>query len=117
MDDFKNALLKGIEEFETGDLINSIDSLSAAIALNPESAEAYYYRGMAYSSFEYTELALADFTKAIDINSNYAEAYYERGSAKFDIQDTKGAVEDLRMARKLNPALSDLISDMFGTID
>ncbi len=117
MEDIENKLLKGIKEYETGDFINSLDNLNSAIELNSESAEAYYYRGLVYSSLEYSELALADFTKAISLNPDYAEAYYERGSAKYDLKDTKGAVEDLKIARNLNPALRDLIAEMFGNID
>jgi tetratricopeptide (TPR) repeat protein len=47
-----------------GNLDDAIDSLSQAIQLNPESAEAYFRRGICYFSIGEERLALADFKQA-----------------------------------------------------
>lgn len=51
-----------------------------AIELNPNYAEAYNYRGLAYNDKKYYEMALSDYNKAIAFNPNYANSYNNRGN-------------------------------------
>lgn len=51
-----------------------------AIELNPNYAEAYNYRGLAYNDKKYYEMALSDYNKAISFNPNYANPYNNRGN-------------------------------------
>jgi tetratricopeptide (TPR) repeat protein len=51
-----------------------------AIELNPNYAEAYNYRGLAYNDKKYYEMALSDYNKALSFNQNYANAYNNRGN-------------------------------------
>ena len=54
---------------------------SDAIELNPNDAEAYNNRGVAYSNKGDYDRAIADYTKAIELNPDYVEAYSNRGGA------------------------------------
>ncbi|MFZ4589539.1 MAG: tetratricopeptide repeat protein [Ignavibacteria bacterium] len=72
------------------DCKKAISDYNKAILLNPKYAEAYYYRGLIYSTMylyhednEYYDInrAIADFKIALDINKEYEEAYYALGEA------------------------------------
>ena len=52
-----------------------------AIALNPDDADAYTHRGLAYVSKGAFDAAIQDFTKAIALNPEHAGAYTNRGNA------------------------------------
>ena len=64
--------------------------LTQAIQLNPNFADAYYYRGLNYftsldsysSDFSYKD-AIDDFTQTIKLNPTSSNAYFERGLAYF----------------------------------
>ena len=63
-----------------------------AIRLNPESAEAYFNRGMAKRQ---SPSAIMDFDEAIRCDPNFADAYFYRGCLK----DYLAQSESVRAAR------------------
>jgi tetratricopeptide (TPR) repeat protein len=81
----------------------AIAAFSQAIALNPQYAEAYNNRGVAYVYKGRYDLASADYERAISIKPQYAQAYYNRGV----IEGRKGqynmAINDYDRAIALNP--------------
>ncbi len=81
--------------------LREIETYSQAIRINPNSANAYYNRGLSYQRLGDQEGAIGDYTNSIRINPSYAEAYHTRGLARADLGDKKGAVQDLRTAAKL----------------
>lgn len=84
--------------------LREIDTCTQSIRIKPNSAQAYYNRGLAYQRLqrlEDKEAAISDFTQAIRINPKYAEAYHSRGLIHAELGNKKGAVEDLREAAKL----------------
>jgi tetratricopeptide (TPR) repeat protein len=86
----------------------AIKDFEKAIKLNPDYAEAYYFRGMAYNKLSNYSKAIIDFSKAIEINPKYFEAYMERADLKMNIfEDKRGAEEDLKKAVALRPELPD----------
>ena len=54
----------GLRLQEQGRLDEAIAEYDQAITLNPESAEAYYYRGNAYIDLDLFERAVQDFDEA-----------------------------------------------------
>src|SRR5450755_2574949 len=56
----------------------AIASFERAIRVNPNNANAYLYRGIAYRSRGEYEQALSDFDRAIELDPNNAEAYNNR---------------------------------------
>jgi tetratricopeptide (TPR) repeat protein len=92
-----------------GIIISSSDNRAAitefnkAIELNPEYAEAYYFRGKAKCDINHYRDAISDYSKAIELDPHYAAAYYERGYAKNHLKDYYGANIDLATAKEIDP--------------
>lgn len=53
-----------------------------AIRLNPNSAEAYFNRGLAKAKLDRCPAAIADYDEAIRLKPDFAEAYFYRGCLK-----------------------------------
>lgn len=70
------------------------------IRTNPESAEAYYQRGLNHQKLGDKTGAMEDYTEALHLDSTYARAYHTRGVILAEIGNRKQAVEDLRLAAK-----------------
>lgn len=74
-----NALsLLGTIYAQRGDYIEAIQSMNAAIAVNPTHAETYYNRGLVQQLLGQYEKSLTDYVKATESDPNYAEAYWHR---------------------------------------
>ena len=82
-----------------------------AIELDPNDAEAYYYRGSNLLGLKRLNDSIIDFTKAIELaccgqelsETNYADAYYNRGKAKDYLKDHNGAIADFTKSLDLTP--------------
>ena len=75
----EEALRKGNNAGQNNDLSTAIINFTKAIELDPKYANAYFNRGIAYSSLKKYPEALADYTKAIELDPKYVKAYYNRG--------------------------------------
>ena len=72
----------------------AIEYYNEAIALHPAFAQAYYERGVAYSSKEDCERAVEDLTKAIELDPDFIGSYIERGFNRILIEEYDGAISD-----------------------
>lgn len=81
--------------------LREIETCNQTIRSNPNSAHAYYSRGLSYQRLGVQDGAIEDYNQAIRLNSCYAEAYYARGVLSAALKDKKGAVKDLREAAEL----------------
>jgi len=72
-----------------------------AIRLDPESAEAYQYRGCAYSSKGDHDNAITDLTAAIRISPEAGVLFYARGYSYRQKNDNAKADVDFAQAEKL----------------
>lgn len=104
---------RGVALLEAGELELAIGEFDEAIALNPQHAEAYYHRGLAFSGFEEFELsnyeqAVADFEKVVELEPSNAEAYHYLGVAIFEARENfRQALELFNKALELNPELAE----------
>lgn len=101
-------LQKGNADYHQGNLAQAISDYTKAIEINPNFADAYENRGLAYTRqrLNYTQ-AIADFTKAIEINPNYAEAYSNRGNAYIRQSSLPQAISDFTKAIEINPKFAN----------
>ena len=79
---------------KSGNYDEALKYYNQAIAINPKSAWAYIYRGLARSELGDNEGAIKDFNQAIAINPKNAIAYDSRGLARKEIGDKAGAASD-----------------------
>jgi tetratricopeptide (TPR) repeat protein len=80
-----------------------ISNYTKAINLNPNDAEAYYWRGCTYRDKQNHDQAIQDYTKAIQLNPNYQDAYFWRGRSYYQKQNYQKAVSDLTIYVELAP--------------
>ncbi len=98
-----NILLDtGRQKAQRGDHQEAIQDFSQVIAQEPDNAEAYYERGVAYRRLQNYAQALADLNQAILFNPQMGEAYYNRGLIRFKVKDYQRAVEDYSKALEFN---------------
>jgi tetratricopeptide (TPR) repeat protein len=71
--------------------------------LNPNYAQAFNNRGIAYGKKADHDRAIRDYDRAIALFPEYADAYYNRGTAYNDKRYYDHAILDFDRAVKLNP--------------
>ncbi|MDP3047910.1 MAG: tetratricopeptide repeat protein [Thermodesulfovibrionales bacterium] len=76
----------------------AIEAFTSSIALNPNDAKAYLFRGAFYGSEGQYDRAIEDLNKAIALNPNIAEAYYKRGRAYAKLGNMGRAISDFQKA-------------------
>ena len=90
-------------EIRTAKILEAVRDYDDAIRLNPQSAEAYYKRGLFYQNQNYAERAMDDFDKAIRIDPQFAKAYGNRAYAYLNQRQYAMAIADCTRAINLNP--------------
>ena len=83
------------------DLDHAIRHYSQSLRRNPESAVAYFNRGLAYYCKDDLDRAIRDWDDAIRLVPDDAEAYYYRGIAYDEKGDQTNAIADLNKALEL----------------
>jgi tetratricopeptide (TPR) repeat protein len=85
------------------DPLKAIEYLNNAIKLQPNDAEIYYNRGVAYDNLGQYKRAIKDYNQAIILKPDYAEAFYNRGTINNTIGQYQRAIEDFNETIRLNP--------------
>ena len=79
------------------------DYWDKAIAANPQMAEAYNNRGLAFYNLERHQQAINDFSQAIRMKPQYAEAFNNRGNAYYAQDQYAKAEADFNKSLELRP--------------
>ncbi len=82
---------------------DAIVTSSVAILLNPNFADAYITRGVAYSDKGQQDRAIEDFNKAIGLDPDSSICYYDRGVSHYIQGEYAAALEDYSKAIILGP--------------
>jgi len=76
--------------------------LNKSISLNPENADAFYWRGLTYFSIEEYDRAISDYSEAIRLDQSQEvfydarrDAYLARGEVYFAKEEYEKAISDL----------------------
>ena len=85
----------------------AVEHYTTAINLNPERAEVYTNRGIAYAKKDEFDTAIQDYNTAINLNPELTEAYNNRGNAYRGKGDLEMAIQDHTKAIDLNPKYAD----------
>jgi tetratricopeptide (TPR) repeat protein len=89
------------EAYAAGDYNQAISEYTQAIVFQPDSAEAFFGRGLAYNRRRNYRQAISDLTRAIRLRPDYAAAYHHRGTAYGYVGEDRKSTMDLRKARNL----------------
>ena len=103
LDQAAEFMSQGVDAFHQEDYSAAISYFDQAIAINPEFAEAYAYRGWAYAQMEQYEPAWSDCTTSLNLQPN-ALAYWLQGKLWQDADKTEAAIESFTMAIQLDPS-------------
>lgn len=85
------------------DYANALLYYNKAIGLNPEYADAYLDRGVAYYDNGQYDKALADYNKAIELNPQDKLAYFNRGLVYYYQKDYDKALKEFNKTIELDP--------------
>ncbi|MDA8000577.1 MAG: tetratricopeptide repeat protein [Alphaproteobacteria bacterium] len=88
---------------ERGNFDDAIGVCSDAIKMDPENADAFRTRGLAYERKGEYDRAIEDLNKAIELNPDHARAYKNRGNTYSDKGEYDLAIADFNKAIELNP--------------
>ncbi len=99
--DAQGNLQRGIEAYQREDMDTAINYYNRAMKLNPDYADAYYYRGRVYYDNNNDADAIEDFNNAIELDPDYADAYHYRGQALYRSGEIDLATTDLTEAQRL----------------
>ena len=69
--------------------------------MNPDLAEAYHNRGLAWAEKDEYDKAIADYSEAIRLKPDYAKAYFNRGIAYYKKGDQAKADADFAKEKEL----------------
>ena len=92
-----------IQEEKQKEYEEAIKHYTKAIELKPDSAEAYYHRGVVYFSLDDFDSAITNFAEMIKLEPNEANAYLWRGWAYKHEGNFDEAIEDHNKAIALKP--------------
>ncbi len=94
------------------DIDKKIDLYTQCIEKDPQLADAYNNRGLAYGNKGDNDQAIKDYDKAIELNPQYAEVYFNRGFAYSNKGDNDQAIKDYDKAIELNPKDADAYNQL-----
>lgn len=97
---------QALRKYREGDYEGAILDYGKAIALNPEDADTYSNRGLAYYKLKEYLKAIEDYDKSIMLDSKNADFYVKRGIVYDDLQKYSRAIEDYDTAIALNPEVA-----------
>lgn len=117
---FESHMRTGLDLKDEGKFLAAIEEFTLALEINPDSAEAFFQRGLTYDSFEYptdrvitseelealshqTKSALADLTQAILLDPSNAEYWFQRSRKLPYDADPELILADLTEAINLDP--------------
>jgi len=99
----QELLARGTRQAMAGAYARAIKTLSKALNQDPNLAEAYLHRGIAYLEMNRVEEALEDLDRAVALMPQEPLAYYNRALAWMARQDWHRAEADLARAVALAP--------------
>lgn len=91
--EYKEYIEKSFEEIKKGNYKYAIEFASKAIDINPNNDEAYFYRGLAFTSDMNFLSAIPDYSKAIKLNPK-SSYFLIRGEAFFKINKKLDSLSD-----------------------
>jgi len=96
----KTYMHLAIVYYQTGDEMQTLNTCTRIIELDPNDGMAYYNRGSIYSNMGLYEKALQDLNRTIELLPDYASAYNNRGLVHEKMEHYPEALSDFNHAIK-----------------
>jgi len=103
----EEAMKKGVGFIRHDKFNEAITEFNKVIAINPESANAYYNLGFAYDKKGDLAEAISNFSKAIEIDPTLTDAYYNRAFAYYKKGNFNNAITDYSKVVEISPEAAD----------
>ncbi len=103
VDEIQEIFQQAFTAIQNGDLQQSEQIWSQAIARNPENAAAWSNRGNVKVALNQLESAIGDFDQSIQLAPNLPDAYLNRGAAWEGLGKWTAAIADYNHVLELNP--------------
>jgi tetratricopeptide (TPR) repeat protein len=116
-DEVQRAQRRAAELRRKGDLEGAMRELDRAVAQAPESATAWFNRGLAKRALKDCRAAVADFSRALELRPDYFNALYQRGNCRQALGSPELAVEDYGRAVALPGRIDARFLAYFGRAD
>lgn len=87
--------------YQTGDEMQTLNTCSKIIELDPQDGMSYYNRGSIYSNMGLYEKSLQDLNQTIELMPDYASAYNNRGLVHEKMEHYEEALSDFDKAIEL----------------
>jgi tetratricopeptide (TPR) repeat protein len=87
----------------TKELNRAIAAFDFSLELNPDDAESYMMRGLAYRRSGDVEHAVGDFSHALELNPDNAAAYFNRARVYGELGQYQRSIEAYSEAIRLDP--------------
>lgn len=95
---------RGVMEMRRSEHQAALDDFNAALAIDPDHAEALLNRGAVLVQLGQAGQAVAALTRALSLGVQQPhKAYYNRGAAREALGDMRGAYEDYNSALAIEP--------------
>lgn len=117
---YEALVARGKAYNEIDSIILSYKDFTKAINHYPDSATAYYFRGIFFIRILRSDLSIEDFSQALNLMTNDSmllETYLNRGIAKQQKRDFQGAFEDYYNAYLLDTNNVESMNNMATVLD
>ncbi len=101
LDAARQAQTHGAELHRQGDLKGALSEFDRAVRLAPDSALAWYNRGLVRRDLKNCRAALADFSRALELQPDFFNALYQRGNCRQALAQYTQALADYSQAAAL----------------
>ncbi|HEY9808625.1 MAG TPA: tetratricopeptide repeat protein [Halomicronema sp.] len=93
---------QGLRKMERQDFQGAITDFNESLKIEPNNAETYYFRGLAFDLLEENDKAIEDYSSAIRISPENSSAYNNRGTVYAELKNYPKAIEDYNQALQLD---------------
>ena len=94
---------EGLLKAKERDFQSAVELYNLAIEIQPDNADVYSDRGVAYYHLKKLNLSLMDMDKALELDSTNPYRYASRAYIKDACGDTEGAIADYKRTIELDP--------------
>jgi tetratricopeptide (TPR) repeat protein len=99
------------DKVQAGEFTEAISILDDLLVENPDKAEAYNLRGVAYYNLEQHKEAISEFGQSIRVNPEDYRPYFNRAKAYRATDDLAAALQDYNEVISRQPQLADAYLD------